>query len=314
MLENTEVRPTVCILISHEAMWAQKFPMQPTKRFDQREHLLRFYTALHDRNIPVDFARPSDDLSKYKVVFAPSLQLMAGGECDLLKLYVQNGGVLVSTFNTSLFDEHTIAPATGIPGELTDLFGMEVTEFDVLQENESNSLIFKGSFPTTRLHTAEVWCDIIEAKAGCKILATYGRNFYAGKPAVTMNEFGLGKAIYVGTMSHQEFYYDLITWIRREVELHPLLKVPDTVEVSMRERDGDRIYFLLNHQSTPVRINFYKPMHDFLTGTTFEGKYDLPPHGVLILDEHPEKKKNPAEEGVTAPESEAEGAGSMAGN
>ena len=30
----------------------------------------------------------------------------------------------------------------------------------------------------------------------------------------------------------------------------------------------------------------YKPMHDFLTGKTFTGNYDLPPHGVLVLDEN----------------------------
>ncbi len=39
-----------------------------------------------------------------------------------------------------------------------------------------------------------------------------------------------------------------------------------------------------------MRIQFYKPMHDFLTGNTFSGNYDLPPHGVLVLDEHPEGK------------------------
>jgi hypothetical protein len=46
----------------------------------------------------------------------------------------------------------------------------------------------------------------------------------------------------------------------------------------------------LNHQNSPVRIQFYKPMHDFLTGNTFSGNYDLPPHGVLVLDEHLEAK------------------------
>jgi beta-galactosidase GanA len=72
--------------------------------------------------------------------------------------------------------------------------------------------------------------------------------------------------------------------------LHPLLKVPDNIEVSMRQKEDTRIYFLLNHQHTPVRIQFYKPMHDFLTGNTFTGNYDLPPHGVLVLDEHPGAK------------------------
>jgi beta-galactosidase len=102
-----------------------------------------------------------------------------------------------------------------------------------------------------------------------------------------LNEFGAGRAIYIGTMCQQEFYYDLVVWLRQLCNLFPLLKVPDTIEVSMRERDGMRIFFLLNHQNSPVRIQFYKPMHDFLTARTFSGNYDLPPHGVLVLDEQP---------------------------
>jgi hypothetical protein len=35
-------------------------------------------------------------------------------------------------------------------------------------------------------------------------------------------------------------------------------------------------------------------MHDYLTGNTFSGNYDIPPHGVLVLDEHPEAKASAA--------------------
>jgi hypothetical protein len=45
-----------------------------------------------------------------------------------------------------------------------------------------------------------------------------------------------------------------------------------------------------------LRLQFYKPMHDFLTGNTFSGNYDLQPHGVLVLDEHQAAK---AAAGVT---------------
>ena len=113
------------------------------------------------------------------------------------------------------------------------------------------------------------------------------QDFYAGRAAITLNTFGLGRAVYVGTMSQQYFYYDLIAWLRQMCNLFPLLKVPDTVEVSLRQKDDTKIYFLLNHQNSPVRLQFYKPMHDFLTGNALSGNYDLPPHGVLVLDEHP---------------------------
>ena len=284
VLKGTRVTAEVCILFSHENEWSFQNRPQPNKYFNHREHLQLFYNALHDRNIPVDFARPTEDLARYKLVIAPSLCLLAGGEADLLKLYVQNGGTLVSTFNTGLVDEHHIAPDNGYPHDMTDLFGMEVLEFDPLPPGEENHLTFKGAFPTSHLHPAKLWCDLIEPKE-CQILATYAKDFYGGRPAMTMNTFGHGKAIYIGTMSHQHFYYDLIVWLRQLCNLFPLLKVPDTVEVSLRQKDDTKIYFLLNHQNSPVRIQFYKPAHDFLTGTTLQGNYDLAPHGILVLDE-----------------------------
>jgi len=73
-----------------------------------------------------------------------------------------------------------------------------------------------------------------------------------------------------------------------------LLKVPENIEVSMRQKEGTRIFFLINHQNSPIRIQFYKPMHDFLTGVTFSGNYDLQPLGVLVLDDHPEAKNHGA--------------------
>jgi beta-galactosidase len=288
LLKDTRVEAEVAILLSHENDWALQLHPQPNRFFNQREHVQLFYNALHDRNIPVDFCRPTEDLSKYKLVIAPSLHLLAGGEADLLKLYVQNGGALVATFNTGLIDEHHVAPDSGYPHDLTDVFGLDVLEFDPLPPGEENHLVFKGAFPTSHLHPARLWCDLIEPRE-CQILATYAKDFYAGRPAITMNTFGLGKAIYLGTLSHLHFYYDLIVWLRQVCNLFPLLKVPDTVEVSLRQSADHRVYFVLNHQNTPVRIHFYKPAHDFLTGSMLQGNYDLPPHGVLVLDEEAPK-------------------------
>jgi beta-galactosidase len=284
-IKDTRVIADVCILFSHDNDWAMKQPMQPNKYFNLRDHIQLYYNGLHHRNIQIDFARPTEDLSKYKLVIAPSLHLMAAGEADRLKLYVQNGGILVSTCNTGLVDEHHMAPDTGYPHDLTDLFGMEVLEFDPLPPGEENNLSFKGAFTTSHLHHAKMWCDIIEPK-GCQVLATFTKDFYAGRPAMTINNFGLGKAIYIGTVSDQPFYDDLTVWLRQLCNLQPLLKVPDTVEVTMRQKGDTRIFFLLNHQNSPIRIQFYKPMHDFLTGDALAGNYDLPPHGVLVLDEH----------------------------
>jgi len=108
-----------------------------------------------------------------------------------------------------------IAPVTGFPHDLTDLFGLEVLEFRPRSPpGEENHLSLKGALTATHLHPARLWCDIIEPK-GCQVLGTFAKDFYAGRPAVTLNEYGAGRAIYVGTMSHQFFYYDLIVWVRQ---------------------------------------------------------------------------------------------------
>ena len=107
-LKDTKVVADACILYSHDNDWTLQQPNQPSKFFNLREHIQLIYNALHDRNIPVDFARPAEDLSQYKIVFAPSLHLLSAGEADRLKLYVQNGGTLVGTFNTGLVNEHGI--------------------------------------------------------------------------------------------------------------------------------------------------------------------------------------------------------------
>ena len=284
IIKDTKVVAETCILYTHDNAWTLKQKMQPNRHFQLWDHLLRFYSALHDRNIPVDFARPTEDLSRYKLVIAPSLHQLAWGEADRLKLYVLNGGTLVGTFNTGLVDEHHIAPNNGIPLNLTDLFGLEVLEFDPIPPGEENQLNLKGAFPTTQLHPAQLWCDIIEP-GECEVLATFSQDFYAGKPALTVNAYGQGRAVYLGTMSHHPFYLDLVNWLREFSGVSGLIKVPEGIEVSLRQKEGLKLYFLLNHQNSPVRVQFYKPVHDFLTGNTFQGAYDIPAHGVLVIDE-----------------------------
>lgn len=289
VLKDTHVRADTCILLNYDNNWAIDQPLAHNKFFKQKEHILAYYRALNDKNIPVDFARPpSDDegleeLKKYRLVIAPSLHMLDPGQAQRLAWYVYEGGTLIGTCNTALIDEHHIAPK-GYPQELIDMFGLTVKESDILPPGRENSLNFKGSFQTSKQHFGKLWCDIIQPNE-CQTLATFSREFYAGSPAVTINEYGSGKAIYIGTVGHAEFYSDVMAWLRSQLGLYSLIKVPDTVEVSMRENDESRLYFVINHQDGPVKVNFLKTTHDFLTGKKFSGNYDMPAHGVLMIDE-----------------------------
>jgi hypothetical protein len=43
-------------------------------------------------------------------------------------------------------------------------------------------------------------------------------------------------------------------------------------------------------------------MHDFLSAATIAGNYDLPPHGVLVLDDHVTPASAPPSASTAAPE------------
>ena len=284
LLAGSKVVADACILHSQPSEWSADQPHRPNPRFQPRDVLNYFYLALHNRNILVDFARPSEDLSSYKLVIVPGLQLLSGAEVDALKLYVHNGGILIATCHTGLVDEYHIAPTTGVPYDMIDLFGMEVAEWDAIPPTDDNQLAVRTTIPTTASHPARLWCDLIETHSA-QVLGTYGRDFYAGTAAITMNDFGAGKAIYVGTVSHQFFYNDLIAWARTLAEIAPHFRVPDTVELCIRHKDGQRLLFLLNHANLAVRLQFFHPVHDHLTDAKLSGAYDLPAQGVLVLTE-----------------------------
>lgn len=255
VLHGTRVVSEVCILFSHENESNSRRVRQPNKFFNQREHLQLFYNALHDRNIPVDFARPTEDLSQYK---------------------------LVSTCNTGLIDEHHLASDTGYPHDLTDLFGLEVVEFDPLPPGEENHLTIKSQFPVSHLHPARLWWDLIEPK-GCQVLGIYAKDFYAGQPAITMNSHGQGHLHRHGQPAKFLF--------RPGPVAAPVVQLPFAAQ-GARQRRSQPPAEGRPEDLFPAQPPKFLRAHHLLQGDArFSDRPDLhrqprsPPHGVLVLDE-----------------------------
>ncbi len=63
-----------------------------------------------ENHIPHDFIL-DDQLSKeklaqYKLLILPNVRCMSGREIELIRSYVSNGGTLLATYTTSLYDEN----------------------------------------------------------------------------------------------------------------------------------------------------------------------------------------------------------------
>ena len=88
-------------------------------------HEKGMYHALIEARIPFDMVNDrllsAEDLENYKLLILPNVAAISDTQCEQLREYVNNGGSIIATFETSLYDEK------GDPRKdfgLADLFGL----------------------------------------------------------------------------------------------------------------------------------------------------------------------------------------------
>jgi len=195
-----------------------------------------------------------------------------------LQAFVKGGGTLILTFRSGVKDEHNVVTDQTLPGPFADLAGLAIHEFDP-QINEEQEIVGPGeaSFP------ARTWSDILDPSTAT-VLATYGKGYYAGKPAVTENRAGKGWVDYVGTESKSPLFYDrLIALVARKSRVALNSRIPPGVEVEVREKASKRIIFVLNYTSTSQTVPLDQAYQNALTGKRESMDVQIPAYGVQVL-------------------------------
>lgn len=218
-------------------------------------------------------------MSRYKLLIAPVLYMTKTGYDEKVREFVREGGTFVTTFFSGIVDEHDLVITGGYPGRLRDILGIWAEEIDALPENKENCFDYNGS-----RYPARLLCDLVHTE-GARELGAYHKDFYAGMPAVTVNDFGKGKAYYVATRSNDDFYRLFFENICRECGVSPILESADGVEVTARENENGKFLFLLNHNDTFSEVRTEEDCIDLLTGeTVLRGeKIRIEPKDVRIL-------------------------------
>jgi beta-galactosidase len=207
---------------------------------------------------------------------------------EKMKTFVESGGTLVMTYWSALVDESDLCFLGGFPGGgLREVFGIWDEEMDSVLPFDTNSITFApgnalglaGTFETMQLHS------LIHAE-GAHVAATYDRDFYAGRPAVTVNHFGKGRAIYLAARTGCDFLRALYGRLMETLALPRALDadLPEGVTATKRT-DGERDFvFLTNFATTPRKVELgTQAFTDLLTGARVAGTTDLPPYGVMVL-------------------------------
>jgi beta-galactosidase len=282
---GSQVKSPVAMVLSYDSRFA--FQIQPNNpHFSYPEHFRQVYRAFFQHHISIDIVAPNTDLSAYKLVIAPTLHLLTDANAENLKRYVQAGGVLVVTQRTGVKDETNTVVNQRLPGLLAEVCGVEVDEYDSLSSSMQNILEFVlPELACKATPTVGVLCEILKPTSAT-VLACYTRDFYAGKPAITINSYGKGQAVYVGAVGDGQLYETLAGWLLDRRGLQPVLAVPDGIEVTERWQDARRLLFVLNHTDQDHEVILDKNYINLLNGpATLEKKVIIKPRDVLVLVE-----------------------------
>jgi beta-galactosidase len=273
------VKPEVAIISSYDSRFA--FQLQGNNpRFDYPSHVQQIYRAFYDRQVPVDIVSPAAALSNYKIVVVPALHILTEEVAGNLKQYVASGGLLVVTPRTGVKDEANAVVNQVLPGLLAELCGVEVEEYVSLPVDVDSELEFTELAARPRV-PAQVWCDLLRLN-GATAIAHYTQDFFAGKPAMTMNNSGEGWVIYVGSFG-DELYAHMADYLLDFAGMRSLLSVPEGVEVSERWQGERQLLFVLNQTEQEQVIALDRPYQDLLCDRQVKGDVPLGPLDILIL-------------------------------
>ncbi|MGI5917544.1 MAG: beta-galactosidase [Anaerolineae bacterium] len=298
-VEGTTFTPSVGLLYSFDMGWAYDIAhVYPRSTWVDGTSYWRvleeYYTHLWRHNVPVEPLTPNDDLSAYSVIVAPCLYLMNEELADRLCDYVENGGILIVGPASGTKDWNNAYSLEMPPiGRLRELFGcalvggggMFVGEAAAVRmaddapfaagqivSAEPQSTAPRGFFRSGR-PTEELRAE------GADVLAHWGN----GKPAGTLNRYGRGEAIYLGWTPNEGFFDALIAWLQQRDRLVSAGRTPAGVEATIREGDGRRLLFLVNHNMAPTAVALEGHYRDLISNEMVSGEVIVEGQAARVL-------------------------------
>jgi len=282
---GTAPQAQVALITTYDSRWAIDF--QPHNRnYDQLQVLLGYYRPLRDDHLTVDIVDANAPLTNYKVVFAPSLNLISKDLAAHLLDYVRHGGHLILGPRSGMKDEHNALNVDRQPGPLAAALGGRVEQYYALDSTVPVSGLLGAG-------TASLWAEQLSTRgAGDEVLLRYGQSdgWLDGQPAMIARGVGDGQIAYLGAVLDPALMKRVIDWAIDGAHLQPEFgALPDGVELCRRV-DGKRaVDIVINHnlvEQNPsvLHIALPSPMKDVLHDGQIVTGVDLAPQGVAVLE------------------------------
>jgi beta-galactosidase len=232
-LPNDPISTPVVLLHDYESLWA--YDLQPHNQAASywRQFLL-FYRALRSLGIDVDIRHPDSDLSSYRLIVAPALQLMPESRAARLADHAGQAELIFGP-RTAYRTRSGRVHEDGQPGPLLALTGYRLLNVDGIP---------RGSRVTIGAYSASTWAESYRPTTG---VAThlYSDGPLSGTAAVIRH----GKVTSIGAWS-ESLITDLLEAALQRLGI-PSQHLPDGVRVSRRGHHE----LWTNFTEQPIEIN-----------------------------------------------------------
>ncbi len=260
---------------------AFSFPSQIASSYFPEQHdsqLQACFNLFYWRNMDARIVEISRSALNYKILIVPGVAVMDEATSAKIRDFVKNGGTAIMTSNSAIVDQTGQVFATTRPGRLSDLFGIRIGSYEETEMmNEVSRKSYKGkklefTFKGKAINTESSRFDIVEPK-GAEIIGSI-TSLDKDYPIMTSNNFGKGKAIYIGLPANGDVLNPLLDELINELGIKKGPEVPSGVMA----RQIDNNHFLyLNVSGEPKEIPVKGNSRSILFDKDYTGKFILAP-------------------------------------
>jgi beta-galactosidase len=261
---------------------AYSFPSQIASAAFPEQHdnqLQACWNMFYWRNMDSRIVEITKSNLNYKLLFVPGVAVMDEFTANKIRDFVKNGGTVVMTSNSAIVDETGQVFTRTHPGRLDDVFGIRIGSFEETESfNEISRESFTGkkialSYKGKSILTETARFDIIEPK-GAETLGSI-TSLDKDYPIITSNEYGKGRAIYVGLPAKGEVLDLLADELITELGIKRGPTVPDGV---MARQIDEKHYLYLNVSGEIKEIQLRGTLKSLLFNKEYSDKFTIAPY------------------------------------
>ena len=185
-----------------------------------------------------------DSLTPYKLVVVPADYVMDTASAKAIRDYVSAGGTVLMTAFSAKVDEHGQLFNTPLPGRLSDVFGLRTAQF--YEPKDLPEFEFNGK----RAKASIRYYEVLEPGTASTLVSF--SNLPGQPPAVTLNKYGKGQALYLAAPAQPSLLDPILRSLYGSLGIEQGPQTPQGVYA--RVVDGRTFYVNTTEQEKRITI------------------------------------------------------------